>query len=657
MTSEKTIFGIDITKGSPGAKQAPRYAVAISSSGRMEHHRMVSLHKLIRMIRQLRPAILAVDNIHELTSSRRDLISFMRKLPQGTRLVQVTGGEHLEPLVGLARTRGITFDRFDPIQEAQACAALAAMDVGAEVSVFEDKTYIKVSRARSLGRGGWSQNRYRRKVHGNVRQKTREIEDTLRALNREKGINYTSSIVKGYGGYTRGEFLIDVPRSDIPIYSVKCGDVQVKVQEVERDAIQFKPLEEQKRKYIIAGVDPGTTTGLALLDLKGKLVKLHSGRGMSVPDIIEMITQEGRPLVIATDVKPIPGTVEKIRRSFSAISGEPDESLTLEDKINLAKPYGYNNDHERDALGAAASFYRHNKNKFDQIKKRVPPGLDTDEAIARVMRGGTIDSAVASLLGRDVKEEQKVEAKPIEKPDKRVDELTGTIKRQQDTIESLRTYLEELQTEIKKKNRIIENRDDNIRSLRAGTYSKIRKYKELRIRENRIRQLRSAVKDKEGTIEELKLQVEELKRVRSLEISGRTTPVKVVPGFTREAIATTAEQYGINPGDVLFFKDASGGGPAGVDILADLRVRAVIFRGEPAHNAVEEFYKRELPFFSVNSLPVQYVDDFGVVDPEELNALEERFTEELTSKKKKEKEHLLDKLVEEYKSERRKGKI
>lgn len=657
MPSDRIIFGIDITKGSPGAKQAPRYAVAISSNGHMEHHRMVSMHKLMRMIRQQRPAILAVDNIHELTPSRRDLISFMRKLPQSTRLVQVTGGEHLEPLVSLARTRGITFDRLDPIQEAQACADLASMDVGAEVSVFEDKTHIKVSRARSPGRGGWSQNRYRRKVHGNVRQKTREIEDTLRTMNREKGINYTSSVVKGYGGYTRGEFLIEVPRSDIPISSVKYSDVQVKVQEVERDAIQFRSLKEQKRKYIIAGVDPGTTTGLALLDLEGKLVKLHSSRGMSVPDIIEMITDNGRPLVIATDVKPIPGTVEKIRRSFNAISGEPDESLTLEDKINLAKPYGYNNDHERDALGAAASFYRHNKNKFDQIKKRVPPGLDTDGIIALVMRGETIDSAVASFSVNDAKEEQKIEVKPVEEPDKRVIDLSGTIKRQQDTIESLRTYLEELRTEMEKKNRIIETRDEEIRSLKAGTYSKIRKYKELRIRENRVRQLKSAVKEKEFIIEELKQQVEELKRVRSLETSGLTVPVKVVPGFTREAITATAQQYGINPGDVLFFKDASGGGPAGVDILADLQVRAVIFRGEPAHNAVEEFYKMELPFLSENSLPVQYVDDFGVVDPGELNALEERFNKELVSKKKKEKEHLLDKLVEEYKSERRKGNI
>jgi predicted RNase H-like nuclease (RuvC/YqgF family) len=282
--------------------------------------------------------------------------------------------------------------------------------------------------------------------------------------------------------------------------------------------------------------------------------------------------------------------------------------------------------------------------------------LDTDEVIARVMKGETIDSAVANLSGKEEKQEQKVETKPV-KETKRITELTGTIKRQQDTIESLRTYLEELQTEIEKKKHIIKSREEKIRSLKAGTYSKIRKYKELRIRENRIRQLKSAVKEKDGIIGELKLQVEELKQVRSLEISGRTTPVKVVQGFTREAIANTAEQYGINPGDVLFFKDASGGGPAGVDILADLQVRAVIFSGEPAHNAVEQFYKRELPFISVKSLAVQYVDDFGVVDPEELNTLEKCFKEEIEAKKKKEKEHLLDKLVEEYKSERRKGKI
>lgn len=655
MPTDRIIFGIDITKGSPGAKQAPRYAVAVSSNGHVEHHRMVSLHKLMRMIWQQRPQVLAVDNIHELATSRRDLIHFMRKLPPNTRLVQVTGGEHPRPLVGLARSKGISFDRLDPAQEAEACAVLAGMDVGSEVSVFEDKTFIKVSRARSLGRGGWSQNRYRRKVHGNVRQKTREIEDSLRELNREKGIDYTSSIVRGFGGYVRGEFLVDFPRSQVHIGSAKYGDVQVRVQEVERDAIRFIPLKEKKRRYVIVGVDPGTTTGLALLDLEGSLVKLHSGRGMSVPDIIELIAEYGRTMVIATDVSPMPGTVEKIRRSFNAIPGEPGESLSAEEKINLAKPFGYSNDHERDALGAAANFYRRYKNKFDQIRKRVPAGIDFDEAIALVMKGDTIDSAVASLTGRNVGVEQREEEETVGETDENTLELSGTIQRQQATIDSLRAYMDELKSTIAKQKRIISGSRKDIQRLKSDTYAGIRREKEIRIRDEKIRNLERSMEQKDERIDELTTLVEDLKRVRTLEISGHTAAVKVVPAFTKEAIATVKEQYGINRGDVLFFKDASGGGPGAVDILADCGVRAVIFRGEMAHNAIKKFYEKEIPFIDVRSVPVHYVDDFGVVDPGELKDSEESFLTKLSSMKTKEKEQLLDKLVEEYKSDRRRG--
>ena len=655
MVQDKIIFGIDISKGSSRGKEKPSYAVTVHSSGRVEHHRMVSLHKLIRMIWEQKPHILAVDNIHELARDRRDLISFMRKLPQKTRLVQVTGGEHQKPLTGLARSRGISFDRFDPIQEADVCAQLALLGVGDIVSVFEDKTFIKVSRARSLGRGGWSQNRYSRKVHGYVRQKTREIEDILKELKQEKGINYSSKNAKGFGGYTRGEFVVDAPHTNIPLSSSKFGDIQVKVLPVERDAIHFTPLKDQKRKIVIVGIDPGTTTGLALLDLDGTLIKLQSSREMSVSDVIEMIALYGRPLIVATDVRPIPGTVEKIRRSFNAISGEPDTSLAIEEKKELAKLYGYKNDHERDALAAAAHMFRKFMNKFDQIRKKLPPGIDVDEVIALVMKGDTIDSAIAKLTGRKVMPEVQPDKETRFEPDEKFVELTETIKRQQETIDILRTYLEELKSEIKKQAHHISNQEKKIQNLKAKTYSKLRKSKEMRIRDEKISMLEKAIKAKDMECTGLAGLVEELKRVRTLEISGRTVPVKVVPAFTKEALAIVKGQYGLKPGDVLFFKDASGSGPATVDILVDVGIRAVIFRGEMAHIAIDEFYKKELPFFEVRSVPVHYVDDFGVVDPEELETCEARFKEELTSRRIKEKEQWLNSLLEEYKSERRRA--
>ncbi|MDO9097991.1 MAG: DUF460 domain-containing protein, partial [Candidatus Methanoperedens sp.] len=168
MIQENVIFGIDIAKGSVRAKEKPGYAVVILKGSEAVHHRMVSMHKFLRMVWQEKPALIAVDNIFELASDKHELASILSKLPANTKLVQVTGGEKLMPLVKLAKQQGIIFDRFDPNAEALACARLAQMGIGYEVSAFEDKTIIKVSRARSPGRGGLSQNRYRRKMHGYV---------------------------------------------------------------------------------------------------------------------------------------------------------------------------------------------------------------------------------------------------------------------------------------------------------------------------------------------------------------------------------------------------------------------------------------------------------------------------------------------------------
>ena len=52
---------------------------------------MISRHKLIRLIRERQPEMVAMDNVHELASDRRELINILRRLPAATRMVQVTG--------------------------------------------------------------------------------------------------------------------------------------------------------------------------------------------------------------------------------------------------------------------------------------------------------------------------------------------------------------------------------------------------------------------------------------------------------------------------------------------------------------------------------------------------------------------------------------
>jgi predicted RNase H-like nuclease (RuvC/YqgF family) len=354
---------------------------------------MISRHKLIRLIRERQPEIVAMDNVHELASDKRELVSILRRLPSSTKLVQVTGGEHPEALTKLAKWHGMSFDRLNPIEEAETCARLAARGVGQVLSAFEDRTWIKVSRRRSPGRGGWSQNRYSRKIHGAVKGLAREVEKQLR----ESGLDFTTRAVEGLGGYTRAEFVVDASRDKVHINPGYYSDAQIKVQGIERPKLQFKPL-AQRRSYIIVGLDPGTTTGIAALSLKGDLIDLVSSRAMSSSDVIEWIAARGRPLVVATDVFPTPGAVEKVKRSFNAVLYSPGSDVPSEEKIALAKEFGYKNDHERDSLAAASSAFKKYKNKFLQVEKKIPPEVDPDEVKALVVRGYSIENAIAELL-------------------------------------------------------------------------------------------------------------------------------------------------------------------------------------------------------------------------------------------------------------------
>ncbi|MCJ7444396.1 MAG: hypothetical protein MUO26_07700 [Methanotrichaceae archaeon] len=205
------IFGVDIASGSPNSRQAPSYSLIILDGKDKFVYHKISRHKLIRLIREKQPTIDAVDNFLELTSDRNELISLLRRLPPATKLVQVTGSDQLESLGRLAKRHRINFERFNPVEEAEVCALLASKGVGQIVSAFEDRTWIKVSRRRSPGRGGWSQNRYSRKIHGAVKGLAREVERHLR----EAGLDFTSEVVEGLGGYTRAEFVVEAPREKV----------------------------------------------------------------------------------------------------------------------------------------------------------------------------------------------------------------------------------------------------------------------------------------------------------------------------------------------------------------------------------------------------------------------------------------------------------
>lgn len=659
---KRIIYGIDIARGSPRARELPRYALAILRDGEVSHFNMLRRQKIFNMIQKERPEIIAVDNIFELAADRSELLSLMERLPDGVKLVQVTGGLHPEPLVRIARKYGISVDPENPNDEAEACARLSDLGVGHEVSLFEDITKIKVSRARSLGRGGWSQNRYRRKVHGAVLQRSREIENALKDLSREKSIRFDAVNVKGFGGYVRSEFTVYAKRGEIPIHPMASSDAQVSVRSVERDKIHYVPLKPKnpRRKFTIVGIDPGTTVGIAILSLDGDLLYLKSFRGIAPDEVVKLIAEYGKPAVIASDVTPMPGSVEKIRRSFNAVPASPGIEVSAEEKIALGKPFGYSNDHERDALTAALLTYRSYKNVFTRIEKKAPENADLELIKLHVIRGDSIETAIEKVRAASEAREKTPRVRAQEKPEERtVDEsllkMREVVQRQGEQILNLQEYVEELKQALVAKDRKISKLESRLKGFKKEAYSEVRKSKELQIRDSTIESLKKELSNKNKTVKELRRRGNKLRKIQKMEIRGEGTPVKVIAAFTKESIAETKEKYGLKAGDVVFLENPSGGGATTAQILVEAGVRAVIIPEDISHAAEETFFKGDVPV--LRDVQLERAEDFAMAEPEALKAAIDAWEKEAEVRRHKAKEAKFESLFEEYRSERRRGLI
>ncbi|HNY34446.1 MAG TPA: DUF460 domain-containing protein, partial [Methanothrix soehngenii] len=614
-----SIFGVDIASGSPGSRRDPSYSLVILEGDATALHHMISRHKLIRMIRERQPEMVAMDNVHELAQSHKDLINLLRRLPPSTKLVQVTGGDRPESLVRLARWNGITFDRTKPLEEAEASARLAARGVGAVVSAFEDKTLIKVSRRRSLGRGGWSQNRYTRKIHGAVMALAREVEKQLR----EAGLEYSLRAVEGLGGFTRAEFVVEASRDKVHINPGYSVDAQLKMQSIERPALQYKPL-LHRRGYIIVGLDPGTTTGIAALNLRGELVDLISSRAMSSSDVIEWIAARGRSLIVATDVSPTPGAVEKVKRAFNAVLFSPGADMAGEEKIALGRELGYKNDHERDALAAALAAFRKYKNKFIQVEKKAPAEVDPDEIKALVVRGYSIENAIAEFSHPPPAEGRPAAPAPPA-PDPDTAALRQHIQQLSEQVKTLRTYVDELQAQLAKKDADLQKANVRLDRLKDKTSREIKRDHEIRIRDKEIVRLRSILRSERKYTKKLKKNAVARKKAERIEEVKGLRRLKPVAAFSKEAVLAAAERYSLAEGDLVLLEDSSGGGKSTAEMFRERGVAAIVAEGEMAQAMQEYFLDLGLPVFTSAEIAVQRIDSLPFIRPEELEAARERW--------------------------------
>ncbi|WP_267641628.1 DUF460 domain-containing protein [Haloarchaeobius amylolyticus] len=650
---DAVIFGVDIQSGDVRG-DAPSYALVVFDGDSVERD-VVTYRKLRRRIDAETPAIVATDNMYELAEDKDDLVRFLGSLPDETRLVQVTGDEQPEPLSRVASRHGVPYGK-DPMQEAEAAARLAAGNVGYEVSAFTDTTRVKVSRGRSTGKGGWSQDRYTRRIHGNVKKRAREVESTLD----EAGLDYEVDVTEKYGGYSSAVFSVDAHPADIPLSRNRSGDTRIEIERERRDGIEFEPL-AKRRDHVIVGVDPGTTTAVAIVGLDGQVLDVLSTRTADMAAVIEWVVERGRPVIVAADVTPMPNTVQRVRTSFDAVGWEPDSDLPIDEKQHRTREVGYDNDHERDALAAALFAYDDHEDQFARIAQKTPPRLDRGTVTAKVLAGeGGVEAVIAELTESEDEGEEEHEHDPRELTDeeKRIRDLERQVERLDEHVDSLESTIAE-------KDDRIDELEQELSEARRKERKEAKERRTVTRLERRNRALERDLEEKDEEIEALEGKLKRLKELWKLDHSNFAdvsekkkglVPVKPVEKFTKDAIDAAHESYGLAKGDVVYLRDASGAGPSTAKKLVEHEPRVVIKDGGLSEAADEILFEHRIPVGPADDVAMQEVDELAVAREDDVKSVIADWEDRAEERKKDQKNEMVDQIISEHRAERGTGR-
>ncbi len=278
-----------------------------------------------------------------------------------------------------------------------------------------------------------------------------------------------------------------------------------------------------KKLHLIVGVDPGTTTGLAAIDFRGKVVDLYSSKDLGLDKSVERLVSLGSVSVVATDVAPAPGFVHKMASKLGAIVYAPPESALVLDKIALTRNHRTGDAHQRDSLAAALLAYSTYRNKFAKIESLGLDPKKTDSVKHLVIRGFSVDKAKAAVEDMGKKPDARP-AVPVAKP------VPPTPQPVPDSEYSKRLAMLERQNEFMR-SRLAE-KDREIASLKDRA-AKVKRECDLGLRRDTELQKRDrSIKDLRRDVSELRRRLasfEGLKKRWDLVLDRVIAPVGIFP--------------------------------------------------------------------------------------------------------------------------------
>ncbi|MBI2172945.1 MAG: DUF460 domain-containing protein [Candidatus Aenigmarchaeota archaeon] len=196
---------------------------------------------------------------------------------------------------------------------------------------------------------------------------------------------------------------------------------------------------------LIAGVDPGTRTGVAVLDISSGFYKTFMVKG-SADDVCAALIEHGEPIIIASDKAKLPDFVRRVASSFNARSFYPSKDARISEKSLVTEGMEFSNDHEMDALAAALLAKKEYSRMFEKVDaalkaKEMDDMSDEVKELLLKNEAANIEQALKMLSkeekGGVVYVPRWIESKSVYNLKKKLHEMERLVERQKAVIKRL----------------------------------------------------------------------------------------------------------------------------------------------------------------------------------------------------------------------------
>jgi hypothetical protein len=356
------------------------------------------------------------------------------------------------------------------------------------------------------------------------------------------------------------------------------------------------------KEPIIVGYDPGTTAALAIMNTRGKILFLKSKRGFKKGEIIDIITDIGKPLIIAGDKRPLPKSVEKMARTLGCKPFYLRKSLSVTEKNWIVHDFlkQLKDDHEKAALSSAFNAFRH----YSKVFKRTHEILEAkgmsnlyDRIVEATVTGEVenITEAINRMLSSEVKLPETTQ--------KVVDEkivLNKTVSGLQERIKILEKDISILKETNEKLKNKLEMREKDLSYYRNKTQEKIN-----------LSSLQEMKKNIDALKQNLKHYIdltETLKSFREVELKYYYPIIEFEE--IRDSIAKDFDKDLDLEDRVIFAEDIEN-----AQVLNDYKIKALITSNKSNENILN---KVDFPIILKKDISIEKVKNISVVKKQDL---------------------------------------